>query len=413
MTRGKGEGAVYKASNGLWTAALELPSYDGKRRRKVIRATTKRAVLEKLQAAKQDLSERGDIITNTVTVQQWFTAWLNTMPDHIRPNTISGYKSVVKNHIVPALGPKTRLEKVTPQHVRKVQKKILAEGLTSTYALNAHRVMSSAFNAAVREGHISTAPTSRTLAPRTSTYTPEALTAPEALALLEKTINTPMGPVWATSLLTGARRGEVIGLERDRTGDYLEISWQLQRIVWQHGCDGGCGRKRGTDCPSRRIETPPDYEYRHLEGGLFLVRPKSRDGWRIIPLVEPLKTLLNAHLNSHTHDLVFNRNGRPIDPDQATSAWTAALKSVDIDKHVVLHGLRNTAVDLLYLAGVPEDIIREIVGHSNVAMTRRYKSKRNIERLRDAMQQMAALVQFDAQTKPVAPAPIPAALERG
>lgn len=412
MSRGKGEGSIYKATNGLWTVALELPSYDGKRRRKVIRATTKRAALDKLQAAKKDLTERGDLTTNTITVEQWFTTWLDTMTGHIRPSTIRGYRSVVKNHIIPALGPKTRIEKVTPQHVRKVQKKILSEGLTSTYALNAHRVMSSAFNAAVREGHISTAPTARTLAPRTDTKPAEALTAAEALKLLEQTLHTPYGPVWATALLTGARRGEVIGLERDRTGDLMEISWQLQRIIWDHGCQGRCGRKRGTDCPDRKISVPPDYDYRHVEGGLYMVRPKSRDGWRIIPLVDPLRTLLDAHLASHNHELVFNRDGRPFDPDQTTAAWAAALEPLGIDKDVVLHGLRNTAVDLLYLAGVPEDLIREIVGHSTLAMTRRYKTKRNVERLREAMQQMAALVPFDARATPLAPAPTLEVLER-
>jgi hypothetical protein len=35
--RGKGEGAIYQDTKGLWTAVVELPMTDGKRRRKVIR----------------------------------------------------------------------------------------------------------------------------------------------------------------------------------------------------------------------------------------------------------------------------------------------------------------------------------------------------------------------------------------
>lgn len=398
MARGKGEGSVYKAANGLWTVSLELPSYDGKRRRKVIRAATKRAALDKLQGAKADLQERGDLTTNSATTEQWFLTWLGIKASQARPNTVAGYRSVAIKHIIPGIGPKVKLEKVTPAHVRKVHKKILDAGLTSTYALNAHRVMSSAFNAAVNEGLMRRNPAELTPAPRATATQQEALSVPESLALLEATLTSPLGPVWATALLTGARRGEVLGLERDRVTDVLDLSWQLQRIIWAHGCKRSCGRKRGVDCPSRHLDIPADYEYRPIDGGLYLVRPKSRDGWRIIPLVDPLKSILELHLSSHGHDLAFHRDGRPFDPDQVTNAWQDALATVGVEKHVVMHGLRHTAVDLLYMAGVPEDLIREIVGHSSRAMTRRYKTKGNRERLTAAMQQMSALVSFDART---------------
>jgi len=56
MTRGKGEGALFKASDGLWTVRIELPrGPDGKRRQKVIRRKDKGAAiaeLNRLQIAK-------------------------------------------------------------------------------------------------------------------------------------------------------------------------------------------------------------------------------------------------------------------------------------------------------------------------------------------------------------------------
>lgn len=63
-----------------------------------------------------------------------------------------------------------------------------------------------------------------------------------------------------------------------------------------------------------------------------------------------------------------------------------------IEKEVRLHGLRHTAVDLMLEAGVPIDVIKEIVGHSSRAMSVAYKSRGNDPRLRDAMTQMAAVI---------------------
>ncbi len=57
------------------------------------------------------------------------------------------------------------------------------------------------------------------------------------------------------------------------------------------------------------------------------------------------------------------------------SYWPGILKAAGIDKHVRVHDIRHTTVDLLCAAGVPEDLIQEVVGHSSRAMSRAYKSK--------------------------------------
>lgn len=50
MTRGKGEGALFKASDGLWTVRIELPrGPDGKRRQKVVRRKDKKQAMIELE----------------------------------------------------------------------------------------------------------------------------------------------------------------------------------------------------------------------------------------------------------------------------------------------------------------------------------------------------------------------------
>lgn len=61
-------------------------------------------------------------------------------------------------------------------------------------------------------------------------------------------------------------------------------------------------------------------------------------------------------------------------------------------KHVRLHDLRHTTVDLLYEAHVPEDLIIDIVGHSTRMQSRSYKVRRSDPRLTSAMEALSGLL---------------------
>lgn len=378
MARGKGEGSVYKRGDGLWAASIELPAHiddNGKtiRRRKVISSKSKAKVIKGLAEMRRALETSGDLPTASMTVTQWSEYWFREIAVKTRrPKTLEAYQSAVKQRVLPTLG-HIRLDKVTPAQLRKVTAATEAEK-SSTYARNVHAVMSAMFKDAEREGRIPRNPAELVQAPRKAVTTLHALTVDEAIALLDVFKNTDEGVLWATFILTGARRGEVLGLEWDRVTDEIDLSWQLQRIT------GG-------------QTLPAGFEYRHLSDGLYLTRPKTRSGWRVIPLVDPLKGILDRWRESgrpNDYGLLFTReNGQPIDPDHATKTWPKILEAAGIDKHVRVHDLRHTTVDLLYAAGLDEDDIKAIVGHSSRAMSRSYKSKANQDRLRASMVQFA------------------------
>lgn len=399
----KPAGTPYKDARGLWTVSIELPNptgAPGERRRKVIRSKDKHTVVRKAAELRVELAQRGDLITNGIRVERWFARWLDQQAKTVRPKTYESYRTLVNVHIVPALGPTRRLDQLTPRSILAVHERLEKLGRASTTIRNAHHVTAKALEAARREGHITQNPTELVAAPKKQFAKLDVLTLPEAVAMLEHVATLPDGARWATSLLTGARRGEVIGLEVDRVGDVLDLSWQLQRI------------EGGDSAPA----VPPDFEYRRLSGGLYLTRPKSSAGWRIIPLVDPLRTILRHHIETmpeNPHGLVFDRNGRgiPRDPDWDSREWRKLMRAVLGDgRNVRLHDLRHTTVDLLYLAGIPEDLIIEIVGHSTRSMSRAYKSRGNQERLLAAMTQLSQLLTTggDAdKTRALPPAPAP------
>lgn len=383
MARGKGEGAIYKNARGLWCASVELPrGIDGKRRRKVITSKEKATVVKKLRDLQAEKQAHGDLSTRTMSLEAWVDHWLEEIaPNEIRPNTLKGYQSVLRRQVVPLIG-STKLDQLAPAAIRSMTDAV-AETRSSTYALNAHNVLSASLKDAVREGVITRHPMEHMRRPRHQSQEQNALTLDQAIHLLEHLSGRPDGPLWATFLLTGARRNEVIGLETDRVGDDLDMSWQLQRI-------------------QDVTKAPRDYEYREIGDGYYFARPKSSKSWRVIPLVDPLKSILGAWIpETGSRGLLFEREpGVPMNPDTVSRQWRDLLIAAGVetedtpqDERVVLHGTRHTVVDLLYQAGVPEDVIQQILGHSTRAITRGYKTKGNqSQRVIDAMQSMSKLL---------------------
>lgn len=427
IARGKGEGALFRVPKDTkkpikyWQAVVELPPRDGERRRKYVRAKDKPTALKKLRALQKELERVGDLPTSSQTLESWIRVWFNEIcVRRVGPKTAATYSSMIKQHIIPAIGG-VRLDKLEPAHVRRLRDTILAKGRKSSTALQAHRVLGLALRDAEREGRVTRNVTTLTDAPVRGRVTLVTLNAEAGVRILDHAAreNVRMGSRWAMALLTGARQGECIGLEIDRVSDELDLSWQLQRLTWSHGCNPNdpdvprCGRKRGTDCPDRYLRTPEDREHRHLTGGLWLSRPKSDAGWRIIPLVDPLRSIIERRLEvaatePNPHGLVWTADrkkepyvetlrpldGAPIDPSYDNYAWHDLLDSVGVHQ-ARLHDVRHTTATLLYEANVPEPIIMEILGQSTLSVTRGYRNKGNQRVLGDALSKVSALLTSD------------------
>jgi integrase len=362
----RGANSVYQDGRGFFTAVFNYVKSDGTDGRKPIRAKTA-ADLKRKSAIYLDLLETtGRLPGTSPRLDHWIAYWLENV--EVRPKTLTNYRSMSK-HIIRHAGT-VRLDSVTTTFIKQINKKVTA-ATSSTTALTVYRILSSALSAAVDEGKIAKNPAKRVKPPRKNKVTLDVLSIEEAGRLIQMFGDSDERILWATFLLTGARRGEILGLEWDRVSDALDLSWQLQRHATMS-------------------TAPVDYEYRVLGNGLYLTRPKSEESVRVVPLVEPLAGILRrwrAAAPRNPHGLVFAMpDGSPIDPDYASHKWPKVLRAAGIHRKTRLHDLRHTAIDLMAEAGVPMDDIRAIVGHSTVAMTRAYKSKATRERLRLALE---------------------------
>lgn len=388
IRRVRGSGAIYQDQRGYWTVAVPLPPRDGKRRRAVwrfrdrVEAETYLRDIERSRAvADAPAPVRFTLDCGRPTVGDWFEYWLaECVYPHLRPRTADGYRSAVHTHILPGLNAARPLHVIRASDIRNMQRQV-GVGRSATTVRNVHVIAARAFDAAVREEVITRNPVRLIERPRPARPHLDVPTTAEVKHLLDALTHRPDGLRWMTYILTGARRGEVVGLEVDRVSTHIDISWQLQTLRREEG---------------GRPIAPPDFEYRHLYGGLFLTRPKSRAGWRVVPLIRPILGMMEQHLaamDPNPWGLVFTRNGRPIDPNLESRLWKSVQRDLlGTDRHVRLHDLRHAAVDLLYDADVPEDLIIELVGHSTRAMSRSYKSPAHRERLSRAMASVDAFL---------------------
>lgn len=411
--RAKQSGGLYqRASDGMWCAQIELPSADpGKRRRKVIVRARRADALSALREAKRDLERAGDLPTASPTLAQWCDLWWRRHAmKRLKVSTRPTYQSKIEQYIKPAIG-KVRLDKLAVDHVYRLHDYITdTKGLSPTTALGAHRVLSAMLADAELEGRIGHNVASLARKPKPAVHKKTYLDNAQARTLLlsARDHDETEAARWAVAILTGMRQGERLGLtidELDFTRDTITVARQLRRLPFQHGCgdrSGGawpCGRKRGGNCPDRRLDVPADQEVVPVEGGLYLTRPKTKAGWRVIPMVGLLRDILERYIEQHPpgmQGLIFTRDGgRPLDPAQDTDEWDAALRRAglpDVDGHSARHTCNTVLTEL----GVPVDVRRAILGHASNAINEAVYTHTSDARVAEAMQALSAAMDWRA-----------------
>lgn len=280
-----------------------------------------------------------------------------------------------------------------------------------------------------------------------------ALTVREARDVLERLAHSgdPLWTLWAAAILSGMRAGELAGLRREAvTDDAVYVTHQLQRLPHVHGCGGACGPLRAAEaeeaaaaledakgalgtaseaervkarrameaaqrladrkrkqaerppaqyCPKARIREPKGTSVERLHGALCLVgNAKTDAGTRSIPNYAPLRAVLMHQMqtSTSTHGLMWERDGKPIDPNNFSGLWAGLEPSLKIGKHIVPHAMRNTTAGLMYTAGVPEIVIQQVLGHTDSAMSRSY-ARQDMEEQARELEAITRMLQPEAR----------------
>ncbi len=380
--RAKGEGSIFRRKDGMWVGSIETtPGEAGQRRQRRVYAKDYRRLVAKLEELKTEAAE-GYTISRTTTVAQWLEYWLeNVHRARIRPTSHRDYTHTVAN-IVGSIGD-VKVADLAPADIRRMHTIL---GRENRKAAKAHTVLHRAMRDAVAEGIVKRNVVSVVDAPTTVTRDRAALPIGQVqsvLAYAAENCNLMEATRWLFAFLTGTRQGETLGLTWDRVDlehGAVDITWQLQQLKREHGCDPACGKGNVAYCPAPVWNVPAKFEYVPLHAGLALTRPKSEAGKRWVPIIEPLRqaliTLRDADSGPNPHGLVFHRtDGRPVIPSRDNAAWQALLRGAGIigpGETMPLHTTRHTAATVLRAAGADEQTRMEILGHASAEVTRVY-----------------------------------------
>ncbi len=371
--RGKGEGNIYKRTDGRWAARVSVGYRNGKRSRRWVYGDTRSDVSLQLREVIR-AHEQGTLTApGRLTVEQYLTRWMDdSAKGKLRPRTFASYAQVVRLHIVPGLG-RVPLQRLSPQHVQAWLNDRQKTGLSPRTCQYARAILRSALAQALRWGVVSRNVAALVEAPRVIRHEIRPLQPVEARRLLEVAREDRLCALFTVALALGLRQGEALGLQWDAVeleAGALHVRKSLQRV----------------------------------DGAWHLVEPKSARSRRTVAMPEVVMAALRVHRVSQLQErllagarwresgFVFTtRVGTPIEPSNLTKAFQKLLAKAEL-RHIRFHDLRHTAATFLLAQGVDPRTIMETLGHSQISLTLNTYSHVLPSLQRDAAEKMNRLL---------------------
>lgn len=284
------------------------------------------------------------------TFATWAERWVaaNT---HLAPRTREGYDSILRYHVLPALG-RRPVAALSHHHVQVFVSNMSRDGAAPGTVRNAYHVVKGVLDSVVRSGGLKVNPAKGVTLPRTDRVEKVFLTAAQVEALAEAIANPQArtgtypeyGLLVRFAAYTGLRAAEIVGLRAGRV-DLL----------------------RGT---VRVVETAVV-----VNGGRIVERqPTKNRQQRTVVMPRFLVDALAAHLGARAADpeaLVFTApDGGPFRHNAwYRSHFEEAVRQAGLNPAPRFHDLRHTCVALLVANGAHARSIMEQLGHSTIHVT--------------------------------------------
>jgi integrase len=275
-------------------------------------------------------------------MSEYLTEWLDGQV-FLRPSTRASYRAHLDRYLIPALG-ETGLTEMTVQQVERLAHQLSAAGLAAGTVQRVLATLRSAMAHAVRMGLLDKNPTTGVRVPHSVARPIHTWTPDEAATFLDHLGDDGMGVLFRVALVTGMRRGEVLGLRWTHvslTGGFLFV--QVSRIA---------------------------------VGGLVIEGPpKSRAGTRTVfldPQTVGTLRLLKTSQESHCHlpdGLLFiDEHGQPLSPWWVSRQFQHLIADAGLPR-IRFHDLRHTSATLGLASGESLKEVSSRLGHSDIGIT--------------------------------------------
>lgn len=353
-------------SKKLFTATF---TWEGKRY--YVRSAKSQRDADKRAAIRQrELEEAREIISPETTVEKYAVAWLETYKrGNVSEPVYNAMRSSVIHVIVPQIG-HMRLKDVRPINAQKTLNS--QSGKSKNYYVKLRNLLNSIFTRAQGDHLIRDNPAAALELPKAEDGTHRSITDDERRALIYTATWSSFGPFVLAMLWCGLRTQEAAALRYEDI-DQINRTIHVQRALKADGSIGATKSKAG----NRIVPIPPQLwpRLRLREGYLFrdtlgnrMTRTSIRKAW----------AMFKRHMDINMGAMVVKANG-----------YLLVNKSVIADD-LEMYDLRHTYCTDLQAAGVPIDVARYLMGHSDISMTSRIYTHMREDTFADAAAKIAA-----------------------
>lgn len=286
--------------------------------------------------------EEGKIIESNMLVKDWAQEWLRTYKDgSCNEKTYKDYEHRLDSKILPIIG-NLRLKDVKPAHLQKVMQSVRM--MSQSRIDKIEQCLNQMFSAAEENDLLIKSPTRGLKKPKGFSGSHRSITDAERAAILE-VARTHKHGLWVKLMLfCGLRTGETA------------------RVKVCH------------------------FDFK--EKILYVDGTKTENARRMVPVPDEILEEVKA-LKKEPFDYLFtNEAGRPIQPHNRGRMWKSFKKALHVQiggrlykdaivppclvaEDLVPYCLRHTFCTDLQDAGVPINVAKELMGHSDISLTAR------------------------------------------
>ena len=240
--RGKGEGTIYKRSNGTYVG-----QYYASGKRKTVSGKTRKEVQQKLNKALVEIQEGLYVDSSNMKLGNFMKDYLESYKKNsIQLSTYKNYVDTMEKHVYTDKLADMEIGKITTDVMQKFyNRKVQEEGMSSKMVRDVKVILNGGFKNARKRGLIAKNPNEDVELPRkvTREFTPPTVEDVKKFLEYEKQ-NSIYYPLFRILILTGLRRSECLALQKKN------INWMTGEITLTHSL--GYIRNEGVQPESKR-----------------------------------------------------------------------------------------------------------------------------------------------------------------
>ena len=287
------------------------------------------------------------------TVRDYMLEWIeNHGTVNLRPSTFAGYKSNIKNHIIPNIG-HVQLRQLTPAILDNMFQKLFQKGLSQSSVRYCQRIMSVALEAARKYSYIENNPAHDII----TKFGKQGKTpAPYTVHQMQQLMGSILGTEWEMIVMLGGMYGL-------RISEVLGLRWD------------NVDMKKGT------FNVTEQLPYRLIPGTLTLSDelPPVKSHERLLPITEASRPYFERQLDLQARQkeltelsgtmyydnrlVVAKPNGVPFRRETVSSDFGQLLRRFELP-HIRFHDLRHAAATNMHQLTGDFYTVGQILGHS-------------------------------------------------